>query len=78
MRANRSARRTLLEGFVLAGLARVIQEGAQRFRSRVSLLTKDGVRAGERSGEGKGTRLELFSSGVLGLEPEIRELIRAA
>ena len=30
------------------------------------------------SGEGKGTRLELFAEGVTDLEPEIRELIRAA
>ncbi len=30
------------------------------------------------SGEGTGTPLELFSSGVLELEPQIRELIRAA
>jgi hypothetical protein len=31
-----------------------------------------------RSGEGKVTRLELFAVGILELEPEIRELIRAA
>ena len=30
------------------------------------------------SGEGKVTRLELFANGVVALEPEIRELIRAA
>jgi uncharacterized protein YdiU (UPF0061 family) len=30
------------------------------------------------SGEGKGTPLELFADGILALEPEIRELIRAA
>ena len=30
------------------------------------------------SGEGKVTRLELFSAGVMELEPEIRELIRTA
>jgi len=29
-------------------------------------------------GEGKGTPLELFTVGILELEPEIRELIRAA
>ena len=30
------------------------------------------------SGEGKGTRLELFAEGVVGLEPLIWGLIRAA
>ena len=30
------------------------------------------------NGEGKVTRLELFAVGILELEPEIRELIRAA
>lgn len=36
------------------------------------------VRAAARSGEGKGTQLELFADGILDLEPEIRDLIRAA
>ncbi len=35
-------------------------------------------RTREGGGEGKGTPLELFSSGVLELEPEIWELIREA
>ena len=30
------------------------------------------------SGESKGTPLELFADGILELQPEIRELIRAA
>ena len=30
------------------------------------------------SGEGKGTRLELFAEGVADLGPKFRELIRAA
>ena len=42
------------------------------------MLARGLVGAGAVNGEGKGTPLELFSSGVLELEPEIWELIREA
>ena len=47
-------------------------------RKPFDVLARGLVGAEERSGEGKVTPLELFSAGVLDLEPLIRDLIRAA
>jgi len=47
-------------------------------RKPFDVLARGLVGAGERNGEPEGTPLELFSSGILELEPQIRELIRAA
>ena len=46
--------------------------------SGASLVARSPDRVEAESGEGKVTRLELFANGVADLEPEIRELIRAA
>ena len=45
---------------------------------RVGVLARGFARAMGGSGEGKGAPLELFADGILELEPEIQELIRAA
>jgi hypothetical protein len=47
-------------------------------RKPFDVVARGLVGAGVRSGEGKGTRLELFAEGVADLEPKFRELIRAA
>jgi hypothetical protein len=44
-------------------------------RKPFDVVARGLVGAGVRSGEGKGTRLELFSAGVLDLEINIRDLI---
>ena len=49
-----------------------------QLRKPFDVLARGLVGAGREDGEGKGTRLELFAEGVADLEPEIRELIRAA
>ncbi len=47
-------------------------------RKPFDVLARGLVGAGREDGEGKGTRLELFAEGVVGLAPQILELIRAA
>ncbi len=47
-------------------------------RKPFDVLARGLVTAGSENGEGKVTRLELFTVGVADLEPQIRELIRAA
>ena len=63
------------------------QKKAQRYttshlvhdlRKPFDMLARGLVGAMGGSGEGKVTRLELFSAGVLDLEDDVRELIRAA